>query len=40
MDWVVNRTIRFFKHESCGKCTPCREGNHWMRHLTERIHHG
>jgi NADH-quinone oxidoreductase subunit F len=34
MDWVINKTIHFFKHESCGKCTPCREGNYWMRNLT------
>ncbi|MGH2582979.1 MAG: NADH-quinone oxidoreductase subunit NuoF [Anaerolineales bacterium] len=40
MDWLINKTVRFFKHESCGKCTPCREGTYWMRHLTERIHHG
>lgn len=40
MDWVINKTIHFFKHESCGKCTTCREGNHWMRNLTERIHTG
>ncbi|MEW6029908.1 MAG: NADH-quinone oxidoreductase subunit NuoF [Chloroflexota bacterium] len=40
LDWVVNKTIHFFKHESCGKCTPCREGNYWMQHLTERIHSG
>ncbi|MCK6582572.1 MAG: NADH-quinone oxidoreductase subunit NuoF [Anaerolineales bacterium] len=40
IDWVINKTIHFFKHESCGKCTPCREGNHWMRNLTERIHQG
>ena len=40
IDWVVNKTIHFFKHESCGKCTPCREGNYWMLHLTERIHSG
>ena len=40
MDWLINKTVRFFKHESCGKCTPCREGTFWMRHLTERIHHG
>jgi NADH-quinone oxidoreductase subunit F len=40
MDWVINKTIHFFKHESCGKCTPCREGNYWMQHLTERIHSG
>ncbi len=40
MDWVVNKTIHFFRHESCGKCTPCREGTYWMQHLTERIHSG
>jgi len=39
MDWLINKTIRFFKHESCGKCTPCREGTFWMEQLTERIHH-
>lgn len=37
--WLINKTIHFFKHESCGKCTPCREGCYWMLHLTERIHH-
>ncbi len=40
MDWLINKTVRFFKHESCGKCTPCREGTYWMEHLTERIHYG
>jgi len=40
MDWVINKTIHFFKHESCGKCTPCRDGNYWMQHLIERIHQG
>lgn len=40
MDWLIDRTIDFFEHESCGKCTPCREGNYWMKHLTERIHTG
>ena len=40
MDWLVNKTVHFFKHESCGKCTPCREGTYWMSHLTERIHDG
>ena len=37
MDWLINKTVRFFKHESCGKCTPCREGTYWMAHLTEKI---
>jgi NADH-quinone oxidoreductase subunit F len=37
IDWVIQKTIRFFKHESCGKCTPCREGTYWMKHLIDRI---
>lgn len=40
LDWVVKKTINFFNHESCGKCTPCREGNYWMKHLTQRVHAG
>jgi NADH-quinone oxidoreductase subunit F len=40
MDWLIDKTVHFFAHESCGKCTPCREGTYWMRHLTDRIHHG
>lgn len=35
--WLINKTMHFFKHESCGKCTPCREGTFWMTHLTDRI---
>jgi NADH-quinone oxidoreductase subunit F len=38
--WLINKTIHFFKHESCGKCTPCREGTFWMMHLTDRIVQG
>jgi NADH-quinone oxidoreductase subunit F len=38
--WVLEKTIRFFKHESCGKCTPCREGNYWMLHLLKRARDG
>jgi NADH-quinone oxidoreductase subunit F len=40
LDWVINKTIHFFKHESCGKCTTCREGTFWMRNITDRIHSG
>ena len=40
VDWIINKTIHFFKHESCGKCTPCREGNYWMQTITHRIHSG
>jgi len=32
--------MHFFKHESCGKCTPCREGAYWMSSLTDRIESG
>ena len=39
LDWVVNKTLHFFAHESCGKCTPCREGTYWMKHIIERIEH-
>ncbi len=37
MAWLVKKTVHFFKHESCGKCTPCREGTYWMDKLTQRI---
>jgi NADH-quinone oxidoreductase subunit F len=40
LDWVINKTIHFFKHESCGKCTPCREGCYWMMNVIERIERG
>ncbi len=40
MAWLTLKTTRFFKHESCGKCTPCREGTYWMLHLLERINQG
>jgi NADH-quinone oxidoreductase subunit F len=29
--------VRFFAHESCGQCTPCREGTGWMQRILERI---
>jgi NADH-quinone oxidoreductase subunit F len=40
IDWVLYKTLHFFSHESCGKCTPCREGTFWMRHIIDRIHEG
>jgi NADH-quinone oxidoreductase subunit F len=39
IDWVINKTIHFFKHESCGKCTPCREGTYWMSNIADRLKH-
>jgi NADH-quinone oxidoreductase subunit F len=37
---LVNKTTHFFKHESCGKCTPCREGTYWMVNISDRILRG
>jgi NADH-quinone oxidoreductase subunit F len=34
---VVARIARFFMHESCGQCTPCREGTGWMWRVMERL---
>jgi NADH-quinone oxidoreductase subunit F len=31
------RTARFYHHESCGKCTPCREGTNWTEKMLERV---
>ena len=35
--WNISR---FFAHESCGQCTPCREGCHWMEKIFRGIEHG
>lgn len=40
MSWAALKTTRFFKHESCGKCTPCREGTYWMTGLLNRFNSG
>ncbi len=37
---VAERLTRFFVHESCGKCTPCREGTDWLLKLLQRIEGG
>jgi NADH-quinone oxidoreductase subunit F len=37
---VVLRWIQFYEHESCGKCTPCREGSYWVVQLLEQLEHG
>jgi len=42
-DCVVDcaqRMVAFYAHESCGKCTPCREGSWWATRVLERIEHG
>jgi NADH-quinone oxidoreductase subunit F len=37
---VTLRWIQFYQHESCGKCTPCREGSWWVVQLLDRLEHG
>jgi NADH-quinone oxidoreductase subunit F len=34
------KTAKFYRHESCGKCTPCREGTNWTVKMLERIDSG
>jgi NADH-quinone oxidoreductase subunit F len=37
MSWVLNNLNTFYAHESCGQCTPCREGSMWMKKISDRI---
>jgi NADH-quinone oxidoreductase subunit F len=37
---VAMKTAKFYRHESCGKCTPCREGTNWTVKMLERIDAG
>jgi NADH-quinone oxidoreductase subunit F len=37
---TVLRLTEFYAHESCGKCTPCREGTYWMVKILDRIERG
>jgi NADH-quinone oxidoreductase subunit F len=37
MSWVINNLNAFYAHESCGQCTPCREGSLWMKKISDRI---
>ncbi|MFI2754412.1 NADH-quinone oxidoreductase subunit NuoF [Cellulomonas sp. P22] len=37
---AVTRWTDFYKHESCGKCTPCREGTFWLAQVLHRIEAG
>ncbi|MEO0414912.1 MAG: NADH-quinone oxidoreductase subunit NuoF [Verrucomicrobiota bacterium] len=37
MSWVLNNLNNFYAHESCGQCTPCREGSLWMKKITDRV---
>jgi len=40
MVWLAMNLLHFYRHESCGKCTPCREGCDWLYKLLQRIERG
>ncbi len=40
MVWTLNNINEFYAHESCGQCTPCREGSLWMQKITDRMLRG
>jgi len=40
MVWLAMNLLHFYRHESCGKCTPCREGGDWLYKILQRIERG
>jgi NADH-quinone oxidoreductase subunit F len=40
MVWLAMNLLHFYRHESCGKCTPCREGGDWLYKLLMRVEGG
>ncbi len=40
MVWAAMNLMHFYKHESCGKCTPCREGGDWLFNILAKIERG
>lgn len=40
MVWAASKMAHFFKHESCGKCSPCREGTYWVEDVYHRLRDG
>lgn len=40
MVWAAENLLHFYKHESCGKCTPCREGCDWLYRMLRKIERG
>jgi NADH-quinone oxidoreductase subunit F len=40
MVWLAENLLHFYRHESCGKCTPCREGTDWLYKLIRRVERG
>jgi NADH-quinone oxidoreductase subunit F len=40
MVWAAKNLLHFYRHESCGKCTPCREGGDWLLRILDKIDRG
>ena len=40
MVWLAMNLLHFYRHESCGKCTPCREGTDWLYKLLAKVESG
>ncbi len=40
MVWAAQNLLHFYEHESCGKCTPCREGGAWLHKILKKIERG
>jgi len=40
MVWTLENLLKFYAHESCGQCTPCREGSDWALDVVRRIRQG
>jgi len=40
MVWLAENLLHFYRHESCGKCTPCREGTDWLHRILVKIERG
>ena len=40
MVWAAMNLLHFYQHESCGKCTPCREGTDWLLKLLQKVERG
>ncbi|HEX7795198.1 MAG TPA: NADH-quinone oxidoreductase subunit NuoF [Vicinamibacterales bacterium] len=40
MVWLAENLLHFYRHESCGKCTPCREGTDWLHKILHKIESG
>jgi NADH-quinone oxidoreductase subunit F len=38
--WAAEKNVKFFKHESCSKCSPCREGTHWLESVYRKLSEG